>query len=549
LPTRLSLVGETLELTDRTRRNKVNIGRKSIFKIGLISIAMLLLATTVWAAGGGLWTSAGQNISNTRHAKTENKISPANVSNLAVKWVFDTGGDVSATPAVDGEYVYVPDWAGNFFKIDRKTSDLVWDRQISEYTGIDGDFSRTTPAIHGDKLIFGNQGGRFFQGATFLAVDKNSGDLLWSTILDSHSAAIVTQSAIVFGDRVYVGVSSLEELLAASSYPCCTFRGSVVALDVNTGEIIWQTYTAPAISGYSGNSVWGSTPVVDTVRGSIYVTTGNNYTVPQDVLDCVAANEGDPNAIEACIAPDNYFDSILALDMDTGAVKWNTRALPFDAWTAACLFGPEENCTSPAGPNLDFGEGATLFTVKDDGGKKRELLGAGQKSGQYWALNPDTGEVVWVTKTGPGGVLGGLIWGSAVDGNQVYVANANSAYSTWTLVGGEIVNSGFWSALDAATGEIAWQTPAPAQRPNLGPVTVANGVVYACSMDVDGHMYAMDASTGVILWSFASGGSCNAGAAVVNGTVYWGSGYASIGTFLGYQATGNNKLYAFEPSG
>ena len=79
---------------------------------------------------------------------------------------------------------------------------------------------------------------------------------------------------------------------------------------------------------------------------------------------------------------------------------------------------------------------------------------------------------------------------------------------------------------------------------NQGPVTVANGVVYACSLDVDGHMYAFDAASGAVLWSFSSGGSCNAGAAVVNGTVYWGSGYASLGGFLG--STGNNKFYAFD---
>jgi polyvinyl alcohol dehydrogenase (cytochrome) len=527
----------------------MNISRKSIIKITLVLLATLLLATTVWAAEGGLWTSAGQNRSNTRYAKTENKISPENVSQLGVKWVVTTGGDVSATPAVDGEYVYVPDWAGNLFKIDRETGESVWGpsgKQISDYTGIEGDFARTTPAIHGDKLIFGNQGGRLFQGATLMAVDKGTGDLIWNTKLDEHPAAVVTQSAIVFGSMVYVGVSSLEELFAAdSNYPCCSFRGSLVALDVNTGEIIWKTYTAPDIAGYSGNSVWGSTPVVDTVRGSIYITTGNNYTVPQDVLDCVAVNEGDPDAVEACIAPDNYFDSILALDMGTGAVKWDTRALPFDAWTVACLFGGA-NCTSPAGPDLDFGEGPALFTVEGDRGKKQELLGAGQKSGQYWALNPDTGEVVWVTKSGPGGVLGGHIWGSAVDGERVYVANANAFSQNWDLVGGQTVDYGFWSALDTATGEILWQTADPiAGNVNQGPVTVANDVVYACSMDSQGHMYAMDASSGAVLWSFASGGSCNAGAAVVNGTVYWGSGYESLAGFIP-GSTGNDKLYAFE---
>jgi polyvinyl alcohol dehydrogenase (cytochrome) len=520
--------------------------RRTMFVILVALGALVVSSTMAWAmGGGGLWLSGGQDRNNDRHASTETKISPDNAADLAVKWVFDTGGDVSATPAVDGTNVYVPDWAGNLFAIDRDTGGALWTRQISEYTGIDGNFSRNTPAVHGDMLILGDQGGRSFQGATVMAVDKHTGDLLWGTKVEDHPASIITQSPLVFGDRVYVGVASLEEQFAADpGYPCCSFRGSLVALDATTGEIVWKTYTAP--EGYSGNSVWGPTPAVDPQRGSVYVTTGNNYTVPQDVLVCVADSEGDPGAVAACIAPDNYFDSILALDLDTGAIKWDTQALPFDAWTVACLFGGA-NCTSPSGPGLDFGEGPALFTV-GQGQTRKDLLGAGQKSGQYWALNPENGEVVWQTKAGPGGVLGGIIWGSAVDGDQVYVANGNTAKVDWDLVGGENVNYGFWSALDAETGEIIWQTPDPiAGNVNQGPVTIANGVVYACSLDVDGHMYAMDAATGDVMWSFASGGSCNAGAAVVNGTVYWGSGYASLAGFLG--STGNDKLYAFEVGG
>lgn len=211
-----------------------------------------------------------------------------------------------------------------------------------------------------------------------MAVSKQTGDLIWSTKLDEHPASIVTQSAVVFGNRVYVGVSSLEELFAVDpNYPCCTFRGSVVALDANTGEILWRTYTVPDIAGYSGNSVWGGTPVVDPKRGNLYVTTGNNYEVPNDVLACVAANEGNPSAVAGCIAPDNYFDSILALDLNSGEIKRNVQALPFDAWTVACIF-QSANCTSPSGPDLDFGEGPALFTVRSDKGKPQELLGAGQ---------------------------------------------------------------------------------------------------------------------------------------------------------------------------
>jgi polyvinyl alcohol dehydrogenase (cytochrome) len=503
-------------------------------RILLMLLLMVLSAGTAGASGGDrLWSSGGHDLENTRNQPTETKIDPSNAADLALKWTFSTGGDVSATPAVDGKAVFVPDWAGNLWKLDRRSGAEIWSRQISDFTGITGDFSRTTPAVYDGLLIIGDQGGRFDKGAQVMAVSKKTGDLLWATQVDTHPAAVITQSPVVFDNVVYVGVSSVEELFAVDpNYPCCTFRGSVVALDVNTGQILWVTYLAPSVAGYSGNGVWGGTPVVDPKRGSVYVTTGNNYTVPADVLTCVAANEGDTAAILACLNPDNYFDSVVALNRMTGEIKWATRTIPFDAWNGGCLSVPNTNCPSPTGPGFDFGEGATLFTTRIGNGPRTDLLGAGQKSGQYWVLDPDNGQTIWVTQSGPGGVFGGLIWGSAVDGERIYTANANSESQLWTLIGGNTTNSGFWSALDTATGEILWQTPNPASAPAMGPVTSANGVVYGCSLDTSGHMYAMDAATGTVLWSFASGGSCNSGAAVVNGTVYWGSG--------------NNLFFAFE---
>jgi polyvinyl alcohol dehydrogenase (cytochrome) len=181
-----------------------------------------------------------------------------------------------------------------------------------------------------------------------------------------------------------------------------------LALNAKTGKILWKTYTVP--EGYSGGAVWGSTPVVDKSRGSLYITTGNNYSMPASVQTCVAANIGNPDAVRACISPDDHFDSIMALNPNTGAIKWAMHAMPFDAWTVACLPGFDPtNCPQPAGPDYDFGQGPTLYTVNTPSGK-RDLLGAGQKSGQYWAVNPDTGEVIWVTQAGPGGVLDPTKW-------------------------------------------------------------------------------------------------------------------------------------------
>ena len=182
----------------------------------------------------------------------------------------------------------------------------------------------------------------------------------------------------------------------------------------------------------------------------------------------------------------------MALDLKTGAIRWVTRAMGFDAWTVDCIpfLGEGTNCPEPAGPDFDFGQAPALFTVRD-GNRNRDVVGAGQKSGQYWALDPDTGAVRWVTQAGPGGTAGGLQWGSAVDGQRVYTANANSNAVPWTLPNGTTTTNGVWSGIDAVTGELLWQTVptfggGPFGGASSGPVTTANGVVFGCALDAAG---------------------------------------------------------------
>ncbi len=508
------------------------------------------------------WPSAGQNLNNSRFNAAERTISPANVGRLGVKWMFQTAGDITATPAVDRHHVYFPDWGGKLYSLDRETGQAAWMKSISEYTGTTDSLSRVTPLIAGNMLIFGTQLDSSRDGARVISVDKRTGNLLWMTKVDDHPSAIITQSAVVNGDQVFVGVSSAEEGFAvASNYPCCSFRGSMLALSLKNGAILWKTFMVPEGKGFSGGAVWGSTPVVDASRGTVYIGSGNNYTVPQQVLDCFSSGET-PEQIRACVSSvdgsaENHFDSVLALDLATGGIKWANNVIPFDAWTVGCLFPPHINCPEPAGPDFDFGQGPCLFRAEASNGSSRELLGAGQKSGIYWALDPETGEVVWSTQVGPGGTLGGLEWGSAVGGQQIFVSVANTSFAPMTFtVGpqvGRTVKGGFWSALDASTGQIVWQVagnqppakPTPTTPPDAiaitpGAVSLANGVVFAGALDAVGTMYALDAKTGNILWTFASGGSVNSGAAIVDGAVYWGSGYARI------SGTPNNKFYAFE---
>jgi polyvinyl alcohol dehydrogenase (cytochrome) len=178
-----------------------------------IAVIVLLVSSPVLAAGGGLWLTAGHDLRNTRYQNTESTLSVANVANLAVKWQFTTGSDVSATPAVDDTAVYFPDWAGNLFAVDRTTGALLWSHQISDYTGVPGVFVRATPAIAGNKLIFGDQGGRLGAGARVMAVDKQTGNLLWVTQVEEQPFGMVTQSAVVDGNIVYVGLASFEEII------------------------------------------------------------------------------------------------------------------------------------------------------------------------------------------------------------------------------------------------------------------------------------------------------------------------------------------------
>lgn len=519
----------------------------------VLSTAAVLIATCGAARsayandddGTGLWLTAGRSTSNTRFQSDEVRISPRNVARLGPKWVFTTAGEVSATPAVDARRVYFPDWKGNLYAVDRSTGVQIWSTKIANATGVPNDFARATPAVAGNRIVIGTQG-RLGGGGNLLAYDAATGALLWKTKLDNSPFAIVTQSATVSDGVVYIGVASNEEGVAAQpGYQCCSFRGSMLAVDLASGAVLWKTYTVP--TGYSGGAIWGSSPAVDTRRQQVYVATGNNYSVPQSTLNCVAAAGSDVGAIKRCIPTGNLVDAVLALDLKTGAVKWSTAALPYDAWTVSCIpfLGDGTNCPQPAGPDYDFGQAPALFSVKGMG-KPRELVGAGQKSGQYWAFDPDSGAVKWVTQAGPGGNGGGLQWGSAVDNQRIYTANSNSGFKP-TTVRGNTVTTGVWSALDKATGAVIWQQTTPSGRSGgqmgstSGPVTTANGVVFGCSLDVLGYMYALDAASGAILWEYASGGSCLSGAAVSRGEVFWGSGYTNFGA-----GTFNNKLYAFE---
>ena len=537
---------------------------KSTLRCG-VPLGLCLVGGLALAAD---WPTAGHDLNNSRYQAAETQISAKTVGGLQLKWAFSTAGDVTANPAVDGDTLYFPDSAGFLYAVNKNSGALVWKKPISDYTGIAGDFARATPAVAGNALILGNQSGKFIQmwgqpapqPAQVFAVDKATGARLWSTQVDDTVMSFVTNSAVVANGTAFVGLASNEEFISGfvsqANGWTWHFRGSTVALDVATGAIKWKTYTVPA--DYYGGSVWGSTGAIDTARNTLYMASGNNFAVPQSVLDCL--NGGGKPA--TCLDAANHFDSVIAMDMTDGSIKWASRGLPYDAFNVGCgldipgfiTLPPNDNCPNPKGPDWDFAQGPMLFggNPKSNAGR---MVGAGQKSGMYWAFDAETGALRWSTQAGPPGLTGGLQWGSASDGQRVYVAIANSGLTgsgkspgVWKLKGGGSTTSGGWAALNANSGAVMWTTADPLGSRAEAAVSAANDVVFGCNLDpYSGTMYALDAKTGKVLWSHDSGppdynnnffsAGCNAGPTIADGMVFWGSG-----TFSGY---GPKKVFAF----
>ena len=222
---------------------------KPIRILPLLFFSLFLVLHTVAAEAQIVqWPIAGQGPANLRSQPAETFLGTGNASTLMPKWVFTTGGDVSATPTVSATTVFVPDWAGNLFAINLANGQLVWSHHISDYDGSAGAVTRVSPALYNNSLIIGDseQTGSGHNGANVITIDQQTGALLWITQIDSHPAAIITGSPVVVGDTIYEGVSSAEEGLAEQpGYACCTFRGSIVALNADTGKIRWKRYTIP----------------------------------------------------------------------------------------------------------------------------------------------------------------------------------------------------------------------------------------------------------------------------------------------------------------
>ena len=497
-------------------------------------------------AAGPRWTAWG-NSNNTRFQDAASaRLTATDVPRLKLKWAFAFPGDLQSysQATLAAGRIFVGSWGGKVYSLDASSGCVHWFFDAGA-----GVRSAVSIAESGSRhiAVFGAM------AANVVALDAVTGQLIWRVKVDDFSVARVSSSPTVYNGRIYVGVASGEEGAAAvPTYECCRFRGSIVALDAATGKQLWKTFMIPdapkptkknaagaQLWGPSGVPVWG-TPVVDARRNALYVTTGNNYSDPTTMLS----------------------DAFVALDLASGKILWSRQMTTADAYTAACRLPDKTNCAVSNGPDLDFG--ASPILVTQPGG--RRLLLAGQKSGIVHALDPDAnGEVLWQTRIGRGGTMGGIQWGSATDGTNIYVALSDIGrimltYSTSTDA--DPKQGGGMFALRLSDGERVWYTPPPGcgTRPRCSPaqsaaVSALPGVAFSGS--VDGHMRAYSATDGSIIWDFDSirdyetvngvpgrGGSIDGpGPVIGGGMVFINSGYPTAG------GTPGNVLLAFSVDG
>jgi polyvinyl alcohol dehydrogenase (cytochrome) len=421
------------------------------------------------------WTMLGFDVGSSFHNASEDTISVENVAGLTEAW--RTEAIVQGMAAVSDGVVYVLS-NDSLSARDAATGDVIWENESIGGT--------STPTLR-DGVVYANA-----RNSVVHAVDAATGEQLWESVVDPHQFASGFSSPVVAGDLVIVGSSSGEEAIATKN---ATFRGGVVAFDRATGTEVWRHYTVEPPE--NGVSVWSSVSV-DEDAGAVFATTGNNYT----------EQAGDTS------------DSIFALDGETGELLWLTQLTEGDLFTI-------RNAQSA---DSDFGTNPILFEA--DG---RKLLGAGQKSGMFWVLDRETGEVVWSREVSGGSALiGGVFNNGAYDGERIIVAGNNGESdgpgsepaSGESEVGlGTDYATSVLMAMDPADGTVLWERQLAAWA--WAPITIANGVGY---VSTESTLQAFDVETGEKLFTFQTEGTVTSGAAVADGMVYFGSGLVYFAT-------------------
>jgi len=518
----------------------------------ILALLLISSAATALNSAQGIpiiapWPNHGGGLANRREAPISSIISKETISSLAVKWSFNASNQITATPAIADGTIYFATWTdGNVYAVNAATGYTVWTTNVSEATGRSGIFSRATPTVADEYLILG-----VYAPGLIIALFRGNGSVAWTQIVEESPYAQILTSGTAYNGSFFVGVSSNEEQQYANK--CCTFRGSFLKMEAHTGTILWKQYMVPDNHGevgfYSGAAVWGSSPAIDIAHNTIYIATGNDYSVPPEITACQAQHN---NSVlpDPCFKPGDLQESVVALDLDTGEIQWSTHLGSFDVYVNDCHHTPHPYCPPLAGDDYDFGECPMLLSIPAltaDGEETiRDVLALGQKSGVVWMLDRLNGSVIWATAAGPGGSAGGATWGSATDGIRIYTNIVNSKNLNFTLrPSSEVINGGAWVAMNASTGDILWSTAVPGGYYAHGPVSISNGVVLVGSAGPPGGVYGLDAETGSVLWSAPTVGSVYGGFSVDDCCGYIGTGVNA--NAVGKNTTGGQTIYAFCP--
>ena len=508
-------------------------------------------ASPMPVTSGPRWNGWSPTLDNARF-QADPGLKARDIARLKVKWAFAFPGGVAGQPTVVGGRVYFGAGGGRVYALDARTGCVHWRAEVKggvraalsvgPLTGPSGGSGRLAVFV-GDRT------------AGVHALDAATGREIWQAKVETHPFAMITGAPVLYRGRLYVPVSSSEEISPyVKGWKCCSFRGSVAALDAASGKTLWRTFTiaeAPKpyrtgpdggqLLGPAGAAVW-SAPTIDARRGVLYVATGDSYSD----------------------APNTGSDAVEAMDLVSGEVRWSRQITANDNYLVGCTgaAGQPASCPRTVGSDYDFGASPVLHELADG----RTVLMAGQKSGEVTALDPDRkGQVLWRAKPGMGGPLGGVEWGMAADRDLLFVPIADPFGPK------DQVKPGMY-AVRIADGRLVWSRPAPDANCAVAPKgslinictnglssapTAIAGMVIEGSMD--GILRAYDAKDGKVAWSFdigqasfhplngagpVKGDTMNSGGpTVVGGAVFQVSGYQSS------TPTAPNLLLAFTVDG
>jgi polyvinyl alcohol dehydrogenase (cytochrome) len=464
------------------------------------------------------------------------------IPDLELQWtfVFPDALRARSNPAIGYGAVFVGSQDGRVYALDLASGCVRWAYQAAAEvrTGVVAAELDGKPTLFFGDIL-----------AWLYAVDAVTGELRWSQKVDPHPSATLTATPALHDGTLYVAVSSLEVTPAADpNYDCCTFRGSVQAVDAASGEVRWVSYTIPdepkavgttaagaTVYSPSGVPTWTS-PAIDVKRNRLYVGTGENYSSPAD----------------------GNSDAVLAIDLDTGARVWTRQITAGDAWNVACMMADNPNCPAEDGPDFDIGNSQLLARVGD-----RDVLLIGHKMGAAFALDPDDPtEFLWQARVGRGTIQGGVHFGMALEGETLYVPiNDMNDTRNGDVLDPEAARPGV-HAINVRDGSVRWSEVAVdrcgVDRPFCDPgisaaVTAMPGAVFAGHLDGMLRAYAKD--SGAVLWEFDAardlvgvGGRKGRGGSMSGGGPAIGDGYvvASSGYGLYFHEPGN-VLLAFAP--